>query len=66
MSKTVTFTVDTKYQDTIQETFTYTQIGLDEHQHNGEINEEIEKIFNNWLWHQLNISYSIVIANNND
>lgn len=60
MSRTVTFTVDTKYKERILETFTFEQLGIDEKMNNVETKMAIDKIFESWVCTKLNISYSIV------
>ncbi|MEK5332868.1 MULTISPECIES: hypothetical protein [unclassified Lysinibacillus] len=60
MSRTVTFAVNTKYEERIQETFTFAQLGIDEKMNNEETKMTIEKIFESWVYTKLNISYSIV------
>ena len=66
MSNTVTFTVDTKYEDRIQETFTFKQLGIDEKMHSDEVKNKIDSIFKAWVSYRLNISYSIVIEMEDD
>jgi len=61
VNKTVTFAVDTKYKDRIQETFTFEELGIDEHMHKDEIKKKIDKIFEAWVIDRLNISYSIIV-----
>ncbi len=66
MNKTITFMVDTKYEDRIQETFTFEELGIDENMHTEEVKKEIDKIFESWVCDRLNISYSIVIEMGKD
>lgn len=66
MNKTVTFTVDTKYEDRIQETFTFEELGIDENMHTEEVKKKIDKIFEAWVTSRLNISYSIIIQGLNE
>ncbi|MBG9453248.1 hypothetical protein ABE61_03945 [Lysinibacillus sphaericus] len=61
MKKTVTFAVDTKYKDRIQETFTIEELGIDENMGSEELKKKIENIFKTWVSSRLDISYSIVI-----
>lgn len=61
MKKTVTFAVDTKYKDRIQETFTLEELGIDEHMSTEELKKKIENTFKAWVSFRLDISYSIVI-----
>ncbi|MEA0562506.1 hypothetical protein AB1J28_11195 [Lysinibacillus irui] len=61
MYKTITFAVDTKYNDPIQETFTFEQLGIDEQLSDIEMKKQIDFIFKNWVSDRLNISHSIVI-----
>ncbi|MEA0553231.1 hypothetical protein U1P98_22180 [Lysinibacillus irui] len=61
MYKTITFAVDTKYNDPIQETFTFEQLGIDEQLSDIEMKKQIDYIFKNWVSDRLNISHSIVI-----
>jgi uncharacterized protein YgfB (UPF0149 family) len=60
MSRTVTFAVDTKYKERIQETFTFAQLGIDERMNIEETKMVIDKIFESWVCTKLNISFSIV------
>ncbi|MGE7840349.1 hypothetical protein ACQKNX_06110 [Lysinibacillus sp. NPDC093712] len=60
MSRTVTSAVNTKYEEKIQETFTFAQLGIDEKMNNEETKMDIDKIFESWVYARLNISYSIV------
>lgn len=62
----MTFSVDTKYKDRIQETFTFEQLGLCVEMNDEKIKKEIDKIFESWVWHKLNISYSIVFSKSSD
>jgi hypothetical protein len=66
LNKTVTFAVDTKYQDRIRETFTFEELGIDENMDTEEVKKEIDKIFKAWVYDRLNISYSIVIETGKD
>lgn len=66
MFKTITFAVDTKYNDPIQETFTFEQLGIDEQLSDIERKKQIDFIFKNWVSDRLNISYSIVIETETD
>ncbi len=66
MYKTITFAVDTKYKDPIQETFTFEQLGIDEQLSDIEMKKQIDFIFKNWVSNRLNISYSIVIETETD
>lgn len=61
MKKTVTFAVDTKYKDRIQETFTIEELRIDEDMGTEELKKKIESIFMAWVSSRLDISYSIVI-----
>ncbi|MGE8037098.1 hypothetical protein B1B04_09000 [Lysinibacillus sp. KCTC 33748] len=61
MKKTVTFAVDTKYKDRIQETFTLEELGIDENMGTEELKKKIEHIFKAWVSSRLDISYSIVM-----
>ncbi|MFJ5766611.1 hypothetical protein ACIP9C_14755 [Lysinibacillus sp. NPDC093210] len=49
MSRTVTFAVNTKYKERIQETFTFAQLGIDERMNNEETKMVIDKIFESWV-----------------
>lgn len=60
----MTFSVDTKYKDRIQETFTFEQLGLSVEMNKRK--KELDKIFESWVWHKLNISYSIVFSKSSD
>lgn len=66
MHKTITFAVDTKYEDPFQETFTFEQLGIEEQLSDIEMKKQIDFIFKNWVCHRLNISYSIVIETEKD
>lgn len=60
MKQTVTFAVNTKYNEEILETFTLKQLGLDHHMDKDDLNKEINRIFESWVTYKLNISFSIV------
>lgn len=60
----MTFSVDTKYKDRIQEIFTFEQLGLSVEMNKRK--KELDKIFESWVWHKLNISYSIVFSKSSD
>lgn|GEM_PF-1035918 len=60
MNQTVTFAVNTKYNEEILETFTFEQLGLDHRMDKDDLNKEINRIFESWVSYKLNISYSIV------
>ncbi|GKU84129.1 hypothetical protein [Niallia sp. NCCP-28] len=62
MGKIITFSVDTKYEDSREtETFTFEKLGIDEDMDNTELKKAIDEIFQAWVWDKLNISFSIVI-----
>ncbi|MGG3892061.1 DUF7167 family protein [Metabacillus fastidiosus] len=62
MSKTVTFSINTKYEDSeITEKFTFEQLGIDKDMDDKAVKKAIDEIFEAWVWNKLNISYSIVI-----
>ena len=66
MRKTVTFSVSTKYKDSMEtETFTFEELGINEDMDDTEVKKIIDEIFQAWVWDRLNISYSIVIAEKN-
>jgi hypothetical protein len=64
MDKTVTFSFSsTKYEGTeANETFTFKELGIDEDLDDEALKQEIDRIFQAWVWDKLNISYSIVIG----
>lgn len=64
MEKSVTFSFSsTKYEDTeATETFTLKELGIDEDLNDEALKIEIDRIFQEWVWNKLNISYSIVIV----
>ncbi|MED4531611.1 hypothetical protein [Metabacillus fastidiosus] len=62
MSKTVTFSINTKYENSeITEKFTFEQLGIDKDMDDKAVKKAIDEIFETWVWDKLNISYSIVI-----
>ncbi|WP_077212753.1 hypothetical protein [Bacillus dakarensis] len=63
MKKTVTFSFrSTNFEATeATETFTFEKLGIDVDMDEQSIKEEIDRIFQAWVWDKLNISYSIVI-----
>lgn len=66
MGKTVTFSFGTKYTDSSEvETFTFEKLGIDEDMDGRELKKVIDGIFQAWVWDKLNISYSIVIGEEN-
>ncbi|WP_057763078.1 hypothetical protein [Cytobacillus praedii] len=67
MSKTITFSfISTKYEGTeAKETFTFENLGIDEEMDNNLLKVEIDKLFQEWVSDKLNISYSIVIDEEN-
>lgn len=67
MGKTVTFSFNsTKYEGTEDtETFTFKQLGIDENIDDKSLKIELDKIFQAWVWDKLNISYRIVIDEEN-
>lgn len=60
LNQTITFAVNTKYNEEILETFTFEQLGLDHHMDKDDLHKEINRIFESWVSFKLNISYSIV------
>ncbi|MBP2242907.1 hypothetical protein J2Z40_003489 [Cytobacillus eiseniae] len=64
MDKTVTFSFSsTKYKGVeATETFTFKELGIVEELDDEALKKEIDKVFQAWVWDQLNISYSIVIG----
>ncbi|WP_409369531.1 hypothetical protein [Lysinibacillus sp. 38-6] len=60
MNQTITFAVNTKYNEEILETFTFEQLGLDHHMDKDDLHKEINRIFESWVSFKLNISFSIV------
>lgn len=67
MSKTVTFSFSsTKYEGTkATETFTFERLGIDEDLDDKTLKQEINDIFQAWVWDKLNISFSIVYNEEN-
>ncbi|WP_419394140.1 hypothetical protein [Cytobacillus praedii] len=67
MSKTITFSFrSSKYEGTeAKETFTFENLGIDEEMDNNLLKVEIDKLFQEWVSDKLNISYSIVIDEEN-
>ena len=64
VSKLITFTFNTKYTDQIQETFSFEQLGINEQLPSDEIKKQIDHLFKNWVCDRLNLSYSIVVEEN--
>jgi hypothetical protein len=64
LGRTVTFTFNSnKYQGTgATERFTFKQLGIDENIDDKRLKREIDKKFQAWAWDKLNISFSIVIG----
>lgn len=62
MVKTVTFSFNsTKYPGVADtETFTLDQFGIDLNMEKKEIETQMQRLLEMWIWHKLNISYSIV------
>jgi hypothetical protein len=67
MGKTVTFSFNSTKYDGIEaaETFTFEQLCIDEDLDDKALKIVIDKIFQAWVWDQLNLSYSIVIDEEN-
>ncbi|MCZ8542238.1 hypothetical protein [Psychrobacillus psychrodurans] len=62
MGKTVTFSFSTKDKDSrVVERFTFEKLGIDEGMDDKAEKKVIDELFQRWVWHKLNISYSIVI-----
>lgn len=63
MGKTITFSFNSiRYEGTgATETFTFKHLGIDEDIDDKALKREIDKKFQAWVWDQLNISYGIVI-----
>jgi hypothetical protein len=63
MGRTVTFSFNsTTYQGTgATETFTFKQLGINEDIGEKALKREIDKKFQAWIWDKLNISFSIVV-----
>ncbi|MFS0881787.1 hypothetical protein [Metabacillus niabensis] len=60
MSKTVTFSIrTTDLNSTIEQTFTFEELNIDENMSNKEIKKAVDDIFRVWVWD--NISFSCVI-----
>jgi hypothetical protein len=64
MERTVTFSFSSKTFESTEarETFTFKELGIREDLKKEEEKEEIERIYQSWVWDKLNISYSIVIG----
>ncbi|MCG7345487.1 hypothetical protein MHZ92_15220 [Sporosarcina sp. ACRSL] len=62
MVKTVTFSFSSaEYEGTeATETFTFEKLGIDENMDEKALRKEMERLFEVWVWHKLNISYSVV------
>ena len=56
MSKTVTFSVTTKY---VKETVTLQELGIDEDMDDKEMKSAVEDFFRDWLWNNVSFSYII-------
>lgn len=67
MGKTVTFSFSSiEYEGTAAtETFTCKQLGIEENLDDEALKREIDKKFQAWVWDKLNISFSIVIGEEN-
>ncbi|WP_342598089.1 hypothetical protein MHB48_10750 [Psychrobacillus sp. FSL H8-0483] len=67
MGKTVNFSFSSTNYEGIEakETFTLEKLGIDEDMDDKALIIEIERIFHAWVWNKLNISYSIVIDEEN-
>ncbi|MED3550293.1 hypothetical protein [Cytobacillus praedii] len=67
MSKTITFSFrSSKYEGTeAKETFTFENLGIEEDMADNLLKVEIDNLFQAWVWDKLNISYSIVIDEEN-
>ena len=63
MVKTVTFTFSSAaYEGTeATETFTFEELGIEENMDEKALGREMERIFQAWVWHKLNISSSVYI-----
>ena len=62
MGKKVTFSFSTELEDSkIVETFNFENLGIDEGMDDEVEKNVIDNLFQRWIWHKLNISYSIVI-----
>lgn len=62
MVKTITFSFTSHvFEGTgATETFTFEELKIDEKLNGRELEIEVNRIFNTWVWHKLNISYSII------
>ncbi|MGY3186180.1 hypothetical protein [Lysinibacillus sp. TE18511] len=56
MSKTVTFSVTTKY---VKETVNLQELGIDEDMDDKEMKRAVEDFFRDWLWNNVSFSYII-------
>ncbi|WP_432360661.1 hypothetical protein [Sporosarcina sp. UB5] len=62
MVNTVTFSFSSaEYEGTeATETFSFEKLGIDENMDEKALERELEQIFQAWVWHKLNISYSVI------
>ena len=63
MVKTITFSFSSsEFEGTeATETFTFEQLEIDKNLDGKELEIEINRIHEAWIWHKLNIEYSIII-----
>ena len=61
--KTITFSfASNEFEGTeATETFTFDKLDIDENMDEKELKIELDRIYQAWVWHKLNISSSIVI-----
>lgn len=61
--KTITFSfTNNEFEGTeTTETITFEKLGVDENRNEKELEIEIDRIHQAWIWHKLNISSNIVI-----
>lgn len=60
MKNTVTFSVATKQDGSrVHETFSFEELGIDEHMDEKEAEKLVERIFREWVWSIISFSYII-------
>jgi len=65
LNMTAAITLELEKETTqIQETFSFEQLGINEQLPSDEIKKQIDHLFKNWVCDRLNLSYSIVVEEN--
>lgn len=60
MAKKIIFSVSTGYAGSaIDETFTFEELGINERLNDEDLNREISEAFEDWIWGNLDASWSI-------